>query len=103
MSDAGATLAVYTTIYPGVETYLGEWFRSLCEQTDRDFQLRIGLDELERESIQSLLGPDLKAKWIIAPPGATPAEIRQLSLAKIVKTSSAIVLVQTMICSTQPA
>jgi hypothetical protein len=93
LSDVGATLAVYTTIYPGVEAYLGEWFRSLCEQTDRDFQLWIGLDELEKESIQNLLGPDLKANWIIVPPGATPAEIRQLSLARIVETSSEVVLV----------
>jgi hypothetical protein len=93
LSKTGATLAVYTTIYPGVESYLAEWYRSLCEQTDKDFQLWIGLDELEKESIQNLLGPELKANWIEAPLGATPAEIRQISLARIVETSSEVVLV----------
>ncbi len=50
------TLAVYTTIYPGVEGYLADWYRSLRQQTDQDFQLWIGLDMLGSESVQNMLG-----------------------------------------------
>ncbi|MGD0458149.1 MAG: hypothetical protein ABSC21_10435 [Terriglobia bacterium] len=87
------TLAVYTTIYPGVEAYLVDWYRSLRQQTDQDFQLWIGLDRLGRESIQSMLGFDLKANWVVAPSGATPAQIRQKALAGIVETCPGVVLV----------
>ena len=33
-------LAVYTTVYPGVEPFLAEWRASLRAQTDGDFDLR---------------------------------------------------------------
>lgn len=87
------TLAVYTTIYPGVEAYLSEWYESLCQQTDQDFQLWIGLDMLASESVRNLLGSGVKANWVVAPSGSTPAEIRQQSLTQIVETCSGIVLV----------
>ena len=37
-------IGVYTTVYPGVEPYLLDWYRSLRQQTDQEFQLWIGLD-----------------------------------------------------------
>ena len=46
------TLAVYTTIYSGVEPYLSDWFRSLRQQTDREFELWVGLDGLTIESLE---------------------------------------------------
>ena len=52
LPELRGTLAVYTTIYPGVEPYLGDWYRSLCQQTDQEFQLWIGLDHLESESVR---------------------------------------------------
>jgi hypothetical protein len=87
------TLAVYTTVYPGSEAYLEDWYRSLRQQTDRDYQLWIGLDLLGSESVQNMLGPDLNAKWVVAPKGASPAEIRQQALARIVETCTGVVLV----------
>jgi hypothetical protein len=87
------TLAVYTTIYPGVEAYLVDWYRSLRQQTDQEFQLWIGLDKLGSESVQNLLGSDLKANWVVGPSGATPAQVRQQALARIVETCSGVVLV----------
>jgi hypothetical protein len=86
-------LAVYTTVYPGVEAYLGDWGRSLGQQTDRDFDLWIGLDTLDRKTVRKILDPFLKVRWVSAPPGATPARIRQRALAQIVETCSAVVLV----------
>jgi hypothetical protein len=87
------SLAVYTTVYPGVEAYLREWYRSLRQQTDQDFELWIGLDMLKSESVQNMLGPDLKVNWVVAPSGATPAQVRQQALARIVDTCSEVVLV----------
>lgn len=87
------TLAVYTTIYPGVEAYLVDWYCSLRRQTDQDFQLWIGLDTLGSESVRNVLGSDLKPNWVVAPTGATPAQIRQQALAEIVETCSGVVLV----------
>jgi hypothetical protein len=87
------TLAVYTTVYPGVEAYLVDWYRSLRQQTDQDFQLWIGLDMLGSESIQSMLGGGLNARWVVAPSGATIAQVRQQALALIVETCSGVVLV----------
>jgi hypothetical protein len=55
--------------------------------------LWIGLDQLTSESIQTMLGFDLTANWVIAPSGATPAQIRQEALARIVETCSGVVLV----------
>jgi hypothetical protein len=89
----GGTLAVYTTIYPGVELYIADWYRSLSEQTDQEFELWIGLHVLGSESVQKMLGIDRKATWVVAPSDATPAQIRQQALARIVETCSGVVLV----------
>jgi hypothetical protein len=40
-----------------------------------------------------MLGPDLKANWVVASEGTTPAQIRQRALARIVETCYAVVLV----------
>jgi len=93
LADFGGTLAVYTTIYRGVEPYLVDWCRSLRRQTDPEFQLWIGLDQLGSESVKHILEFDLKANWVVAPPGASPAQIRQQALARIVETCSGVVLV----------
>ncbi len=93
LAHSRGNLAVYTTIYPGMEAYLVDWYRSLREQTDQDFQLWIGLDKITSEFVEDALGSDLKANWMKAPVGATPAQIRQQALSKIVETCSAVVLV----------
>jgi hypothetical protein len=87
------TIAVYTTIYSGVEPYLSDWFCSLRKQTDHEFELWIGLDGLTSESIQRLLGAELDATWVVASAGATPAEIREQALARIAAKCSGVVLV----------
>src|ERR1700733_6940384 len=86
-------LAVYTTIYPGVERYLHQWFRSLLSQQDQEFQLWIGIDAVDRSAIEKLLGPELSAEWIVARSGVTPAQLRDEALSCITKTFSEVVLV----------
>lgn len=87
------SLAVYTTVYPGVEQYLVDWYDSVRRQTDQDFQLWIGLDTLDRQSIQKMLGYDLQARWVMVPYGSTIAQVRQLALSEIVEACSGVVLV----------
>jgi len=86
-------IAVYTTIYPGVEMYLPDWYRSVQAQTDQDFQLWIGLDGIEAGAVEAVIGAHLEAVWVPSKPDNTPARIRQLSLAQIVEDFDAVVLV----------
>lgn len=86
-------LAVYTTIYPGVEVYLPDWYRSVQAQTDQDFQLWIGLDGIEASSVETAIGTHLEAIWVPSESDNTPARIRQRTLARIVDDFDAVVLV----------
>src|SRR5579863_4344242 len=83
--------AVYTTIYPGVEVYLPDWYRSVQAQTDQNFQLWIGLDGIEVGAVETAIGTQLDAVWVQSEPGNTPARIRQRSLEQIVKDFDAVV------------
>lgn len=86
-------LAVYTTIYPAVEPFLGEWYQSLREQTDQGFQLWIGLDMLPEEEAKRSLGGDPNARWLPAAQGQTPAQIRQMAFDMISENCDGVVLV----------
>ncbi|MFZ1985992.1 MAG: hypothetical protein WAU91_16355 [Desulfatitalea sp.] len=93
MKKAIQTLAIYTTIYPGVEPFLGDWYRSLHAQEDRGFQLWIGLDTMSIADAVDAMGVDPAANWIQFSSGSTPAQIRQLALSKIVETCDGVILV----------
>jgi hypothetical protein len=86
-------IAVYTTIYPGVESYLPDWYRSVRAQTDQRFQLWIGLDTIEADAVEAAVGSHLDAVWVPSREDETPAEIRQRSLAQIAEHCDAVVLV----------
>ena len=86
-------LALYTTIYPGVESFLRDWYRSVLEQTDQDYQLWIGLDTIGVEAAKDAMGADPKATWVAGASGDTPAQIRQRALAQIVERHDGVVLV----------
>jgi hypothetical protein len=87
------TLALYTTVYPGVEPYLRDWYRSVLEQTDQDYQLWIGADALEPGTVKEALGASIKARWVAAASEETPAQIRQRAWSQIVRTCDGVVLV----------
>jgi hypothetical protein len=86
-------LALYTTVYPAAKPYLRAWYDSVMGQTDRDFQLWIGVDGLEMAEIKEAAGSDVKAVYIGAALGDTPAQIRQRALSQIVETYDAVILV----------
>ena len=88
-----AGLAVYTTVYPGVEPYLAAWFSSVRRQTDQDFRLWIGLDALDVDAAKAAMGGGLEAEWVLGRRGDTPASLRQRALAQIADRYDAVVLV----------
>jgi hypothetical protein len=88
-----STLALYTTIYPGAERFLSEWYRSVQAQTDQGFSLWVGLDTLEVDAVRESIGADPDAMWVRSAAGATPAEVRQRALDRAVAECDGIVFV----------
>lgn len=86
-------VCLYTTIYPKAKAYLYDWYQSVRRQTDRDFQLWIGLDAIDIEEVVDEVGGDLNATWVCAEPGDTPAQVRQRPLAQIVDHYDGVILV----------
>lgn len=87
------SLAVYTTVYPGVEPWLPTWADSIAAQTDRRFDLCIGLDALEPDAVQAAAGRPLAAEWMEANPGDTPARIRSRAIEYLAGRYAAVVFV----------
>jgi hypothetical protein len=85
-------IALFTVIYPGVEPFLGDWHRSVIEQTDRQFDLWIASDMLPEEDASEAMGRPA-AQWVHAKPAETPAQLRNRVLAEIVETVDAVILV----------
>jgi hypothetical protein len=86
-------LALYTTVYPGVEPYLGHWYQSLRRQTDTNFDLYIGVDSLRTKEIVAAIGDLPHATLLPNPPGTSRAQIRTAALERLVDEYDAIVLV----------
>jgi hypothetical protein len=90
-----ADLAVYTTIYPGVEAYLGDWFRSVESQTDREFDLWIGINGMDVSRAAHLVpgAARLRTTWVAGEAADLPAVTRQEALSRLVDAYEAVVLV----------
>ena len=59
------SLALFTTVYPGVARFLPDWYESVQRQTDKDFQLWIALDGLQAGAVEEILGARLRATWVL--------------------------------------
>jgi len=86
-------LALYTTIYPGVEKYLAVWYQSVSLQRDRDFDLWIGVDSLSVDQVIAACGSKLDATWLVATDGDSPAQIRCSAIERMVDAYAAVVFV----------
>jgi len=86
-------LALYTTVYPGVERYLPDWYRSVQAQTDKNFDLWIGVDSLTEDQVIEAIGQDPRARWFKAHDDVTPAAIRQGAIEEIIQSYPAVVFV----------
>ncbi len=84
--------AVYTTVHPASAPYLEAFFGSVAAQTDRDFDLWIGLDGLSERVLGAALGP-LEARVVHAEPGDTPASLRGRVWERLVTLYDALVMV----------
>lgn len=87
------SLSLCTTVYPGVEAYLADWYQSLCGQTDRDVQVWIALDAVEEGAVKDHMGGDPGATWVAAQPGDTPSQVRQRVLSRMLGNCDGVVLV----------
>jgi hypothetical protein len=86
-------LALYTTIYPGAEPFLAEWYQSVLAQTDRDFDVWIGVDSLEANDVMTCLGAPPDAVRLVTTKGETPAGVRQCAVEHLVGEYPAVVFV----------
>lgn len=86
-------LALYTTIYTGVEQYLPSWYESILAQTDRNFDIWIGLDGLDTNSVVATIGKNVPATWVTAETDDSPAQLRDRAIARMVSEYPAIVFV----------
>jgi hypothetical protein len=81
-------LAVYTTVYPGVERFLSPWYESLLAQTDDDFDLYIGTDQVEPRAVLCAVGHEFDAVWVAARTHSTPASVRQAGIDHILASAN---------------
>lgn len=86
-------LALYSTIYPGVEPFLNGWVASVKNQTDADIDIFIGVDGFTPEDIRGLLGNVLPATFLYAEPSSTPVGLRRACLEKFISDYDGIVFV----------
>ena len=93
MYKRGNKLGVYATVYPAVLKYLPEWYRSVQSQTDKDFELWIGLDALNRSDVEDRLGTSVDAHWIQGTENSTPALVRDHALREMTAANLDVVLV----------
>jgi hypothetical protein len=76
-----------------VEKYLRDWFMSVKNQTDRNFDIWVGVDGLSMKTVKDAVGEDFEATWVFAETGDSPAQIRSKSISTIVDQYLAVVLV----------
>lgn len=84
--------ALYTTVYPGAEKYIPFWYRSVEKQTYKDFDVVIGLDSYTPKQFFKCLGKEIKAEFITAEAGQSPAKVRENAFRYIVKKYQDVIL-----------
>jgi len=86
-------LAIVTAAYPAVMKYLDDFFNSLKAQSDKDFDLWIALDGVDEKVVSLGFGKAKQARFVSAPPNATPAVVRNKVLEQALQNCDAAVLV----------
>jgi hypothetical protein len=86
-------LALYTTMYPGVEPYLKDWHASVLAQTDAAFDLCVGLDGLTPAAVARAIGMEPNARWMPAAVPTTPARVRSDAIRQLIGDYDAVILV----------
>jgi hypothetical protein len=87
------TCALYSTVFPQVGRFLPAWYESVDAQTDRSFDLWLGVDGMTRADVAECLGFEPEAHWVLPEPGDTGASIRRRAMERIVDRYDTIVFV----------
>ena len=86
-------LALYTTIHPGTRPYLRDWYASVQAQSDQEFELWIGIDEVPIEEACGLMDiKESEAQWVVADEDDTPAMVREHAWAAMLPHADAIIM-----------
>jgi len=92
-NEQQSEIAVYTTVYPGVEAFLKPWAESLAKQTAIDFDLWIALHGINQTQTECALGQPIEATWLTIAEDASPAQVRERAFRTMIPLYDAIVLV----------
>ncbi|WP_251968921.1 glycosyltransferase family A protein [Salinibacter ruber] len=84
---------MYTTIHPGTRPFLEEWYESVRAQTDSQFDLWIGIDDLDVDEACAEMEARPEATWIRAEPEDTPAQVRERAWRALIPQADAVVMV----------
>ena len=84
-------LALYATIHPVAMPFVEAWHRSVRAQTDRRFDLWIGIDGVTPDDVARAVGEPVDATWVTAVPGDTPASLRGEAMRRMVERYDAVV------------
>jgi hypothetical protein len=84
-------LALYSTVYPGVEPFLSAWYATVRAQTDQEFDLWIALDSVDPEHILNEMGAESESVNFVSGIKGTPAQIRERAIDRLVDNYEAIV------------
>ena len=84
-------LAVHGTVYRAALRFFGDWYESVCAQSDTDFDVWLSLDGVTEREVFEVIGEPPHVTWRMAPPNATPSAVRQDALAAMVTAYDGIV------------
>lgn len=86
-------LALATAIYPSVTKYIGDFFNSARNQTNKDFDLWIGLDGVSENEVLKKTNNLSNIHFLKAPMNVTPAGVRNMVLEQVLPAYNAVALV----------
>lgn len=84
-------VAVQATVYKAALCFLGDWYDSVRAQSDQDFDVWLSLDGVAEREVFDIIGEPPHVTWRMAPPNATPSDVRQDALAAMVDAYDGIV------------
>ncbi len=87
------SIALFTTVYPEGEKFLAEFFTSVNNQTDKNFDLWIGLDRFRERDLDQYLHENLSVKCIELKQGESNISLRQRAIEQMIEHYPGIIFV----------
>ena len=88
-----STAVLCSTIHPQVLPYLAPFLASVARQSDADVDVWFALDGVAAGQVRELLPSGLRLRFIEAPPGVTPAEVRNVLFRAVCESYELAILV----------